>query len=136
MFFGTPCSWVLTHLDIKFESKNQFSNNLKIIQKSTKLRIWPSFWTILKIFAKLIFALKFNIWLCEHPNNMHKNFLKFLSQAKNWRRLQNQQNHILHQKNFVAGRNLPYVVWVYRFSYSYCCSTLTKTSRSVVSFPY
>ena len=35
-----------------------FENMLKIVQKSRKLL---DFWTILNIFAKLFFALKFNI---------------------------------------------------------------------------
>ena len=39
-------------------SKSQFVNMLKIVQKSRKL---PDFRTFFNIFAKLIFALKFNI---------------------------------------------------------------------------
>ena len=39
-----------------------FANNLlKIIRKSGKLMVWPNLRTIFNIFAKLIFALKFNI---------------------------------------------------------------------------
>ena len=46
---------------------------LKIVQNSDNLR---DFWTIFNIFAKLIFALKFNILMYQHPNNMHKNLHK------------------------------------------------------------
>ena len=77
-----------------------FENMLKIIQKSRKLRVWPVFWKIYNIFAKLIFALKFNIWVCQHPNNRHKNFHKVLLQDEQWQRLQNQQKYILQQKKF------------------------------------
>ena len=49
---------VCKHSDIKFESKNQFCKNVKIVQKSRKL---PDFWTIFNIFAKSFSALKFNI---------------------------------------------------------------------------
>ena len=65
--------WVLQHSYIKFECKNQFCKYLK---NYPKIQVRPNFRTFLKIFAKLIFALKFNITVCQHPNNMHKNFHK------------------------------------------------------------
>ena len=49
---------------------------------------------------------KFNIWVLQHLNNMHK--VKLLLQVKKLQWLQNQQKHILQQKNVVAGKNLPY----------------------------
>ena len=82
--------------------------NFKIIWKSGKLSGWPNFQTIFNIFAKLIFAFKFNIWVWQHPNNVQKNFIKFVLQNKKWQWLQNQQKDILQQKNVVAGKNLPY----------------------------
>ena len=36
------------------------------------------FQTIFYILAKLFFALKFKIWVLQHPNNMHKKFHKVL----------------------------------------------------------
>ena len=38
---------------------------LKIVQKSSKLR---DFWTIFNIFAKLIFAFEFRIYVLTRPN--------------------------------------------------------------------
>ena len=61
---------------LNFKAKINFANLLKIIRKSSKSRGWLNFWTIFKIFAKLIFALKFQICVWQHPNNMHTNFHK------------------------------------------------------------
>ena len=67
-------------------TKTEQSWELKIIRKSGK------FSDNSNIFLKLIFALKFDI---------------LVWQDKKWEWLQNQQNHILQQKNVVAGKNLP-----------------------------
>ena len=48
--------WVCKHLNMR--AKINFANMLKNVQKSRKL---PDFRTIFNIFAKLIFAFKFNI---------------------------------------------------------------------------
>ena len=53
---------------------------LKIVPKSREL---PDFGTNFNIFAKLIFALKFVIWVLTYPNNMHKISMKLLLQVKN-----------------------------------------------------
>ena len=53
-----------------------FTNILKIIRKLGQTLNLPDFRMILNIFGKSIFALKFNIWVLQHPNNMHKNFHK------------------------------------------------------------
>ena len=47
--------------------------------------------------------------MLTQPNNMQTNLIKFLLQDKKGQRLQNQQKDILQQKNFVAGKNLPYM---------------------------
>ena len=54
-------------------AKINFANMLNIVQKFNKSRVLPNFWNIYNIFAQLIFALKFSIWMCQHPNNMHNN---------------------------------------------------------------
>ena len=51
---------------------------LKIIRKSGLTHFFGDFPTIFNIFAKLIFALKFNIWVLTHPNNLHTNFYKVI----------------------------------------------------------
>ena len=59
---------------LNLRAKINFANMVKIIQKSSKFRVWPNFQTIFNIFAKLIFALKFDVWVWQHPSNMHRNF--------------------------------------------------------------
>ena len=62
---------------LNLRAENNFPNMLKIVQKLGNLR---DFWTIFNIFAKLIFALKFNIcWLLTHSNNI---YIKVLLQDK------------------------------------------------------
>ena len=63
---------------LNFNAKNNFVNMLKIVRKSGCDAIFGYFQTIIYIFAKLFFALKFKIWVLQHPNNMHKNFHKVL----------------------------------------------------------
>ena len=64
--------FVFCHTQIlNLRAKINFANMLKIIWKSGK------FWTIFNIFSKLIFALKFDICVWQHPNDMHRNFHKF-----------------------------------------------------------
>ena len=53
--------WVLTQSDIKFEIQNQFCKNITNFQKLGQTLNLLDFRVILNIFAKLIFALKFNI---------------------------------------------------------------------------
>ena len=62
-------------------------------------------------------------------------FIKILLQDKKWQQLQNQQKDILQQKNFVAGKNLPYdPVWPWMHSLTWplilnkfnSCSFLTN----------
>ena len=50
----------------------------KISKKMGQNLNLPYFRIISNIFAKLIFALKFNIWVLTQPNNMHKNFDKVI----------------------------------------------------------
>ena len=77
----------------------------EIVQKSGNL--WD-FWTIFKIFVKLIFALNLK-FECLHAQIIcTRIFIKFLLHVKKWLWLQNQQKHTLQQKNVVAGKNLPY----------------------------
>ena len=45
--------------------------------------IFGDFRTIFNIFAKLIFALKFKLWVLTHPNNMHKNSQSYYYRIKN-----------------------------------------------------
>ena len=54
------------HSDIEFNhTENNFANMLKPDQKSGNLQ---DFWTIFIVFAKLIFAFQFRIWVLTHPN--------------------------------------------------------------------
>ena len=52
--------WELPHSDIKFECKS-FKNMFKIVQKLGQILNLMDFLIVFTIFAKLIFALKFNI---------------------------------------------------------------------------
>ena len=61
---------------LNLRAKFNFANMLEIIRKFRKFRVWPNFWTIFNIFAKLILALKFNIWVLQNSNNRHNNFHK------------------------------------------------------------
>ena len=55
---------------LNLRAKFIFANMLKMIRKSGKLRGWPNLRTIFNIFSK------FDIWVLQHPNSMHKNFHK------------------------------------------------------------
>ena len=68
--------WVLPHSEIKFEGKINFENMLKIVQKLGQTLNLQDFCIIFNLFPKLIFALKFNIRMWQHHNNMHRNFHK------------------------------------------------------------
>ena len=74
--------WVCKHPDIKFDGKNgNFANISKLsenLQKMGQTLNLPDFLIIFNIFGKLIFALKFNIWVLTHTNNMHKNVHKVI----------------------------------------------------------
>ena len=74
--------WVLPHSDIKFYRKNQFCKYIKNCRKISKKWVkpfnLPDFRIIFNIYAKLIFALKFDIYVLTQPNNMHKNFHKVI----------------------------------------------------------
>ena len=58
---------------LNFNAKKQFC---KYVKNCLKIRVWPNFWIIFNMFAKLVFALKFRIRVLQHPNKMHKNFYK------------------------------------------------------------
>ena len=76
------------------KAKSNFENMFKIGRKLGQTLNLPDFWIVYNIFAKLVFAFKFNIWVWQHPNNMHIILLK----DERLQRLQNQQKHILQQK--------------------------------------
>ena len=73
ILFGSCSTQILN-----FNAKIFFVNMLKIVRKSGFDPIFGYFRTIFYIFAKLFFALKFKIWVLQHPNNMHKNFHRIL----------------------------------------------------------
>ena len=103
---------------LNLRAKFNFANMLEIIQKSGKLRVWPDFRPILTYFQNRFLTLNL-ISECGNTQIIcTKIFIKFLWQDSKWQRLQNQQKHILQQKNVVAGKNLPYVLWFWMIDFS------------------
>ena len=59
-------AWCVHTRMLNLRAKISFVNIIKIIQKSSKLRVWPNFRTVFNIIAKLMFALKFHIWVLQY----------------------------------------------------------------------
>ena len=68
---------------LNLRAKINFANMLKIVWKWGKTLNLPDFQIIFNILAKLIFALKFNIWLNTHII-CTTIFIKLLLQSKKW----------------------------------------------------
>ena len=58
MKFSQDSSSGAAKCDNPFESKQNFLNIFKIVQKLGELRVLPYFWTILNLFGKMLFPLK------------------------------------------------------------------------------
>ena len=61
---------------LNLRAKINFANMLKIVWKWGKTLNLPDFQIIFNIFANLILALKFNIWVWQNANEMQTNFHK------------------------------------------------------------
>ena len=77
-FIKILCIWFGgCHTQISnLRTKINFENTLRIVQKFGQTLNLPDYRMIFNIFGKSIFALKFNIWVWQHPNNFQKKFHK------------------------------------------------------------